>query len=267
MTDRAVAMENVFFLQPALEWDERCARIAAAGYAGVYVVPYPLTDDDLPRLRSLGKVPRRHGLRVCAVYANLDLAQPSASPEARGLRRLFEEVEGTPRIELSIKCSDRTRWPDSVEAAAAGALTPLLEIADRRGIAVALYPHSFYPLERLAQVRGVLARLAHPTLSFVFPLSHSFNIQPPPQVLADLSSCVREVASMNVCGCRRTGVIPSKCQHLPLDEGDVSFPSVASVLRAAHYSREIIVQGHGWPGDPDNYLRRSLAVLRAHASL
>lgn len=267
MTGGAVAMENVYFLQPTLGWDERCARIAAAGYAGVYVVPYPLTDDDLPRLRSLGGTPRRHGLRVSAVYANLDLAQPSSSPEARRLRRLFEEVEDTPRIELSIKCSDRTLWPDSVEATAASALTPLLEIADRRGIAVALYPHSFYPIERLAQVRGVLARLAHPTLGFVFPLSHSFAIQPAAQVLADLSSCVREVASINVCGCRRTGAIPSKCQHLPLDEGDVSFPAVASVLRAACYSREIIVQGHGWPGDPDAYLRRSLTVLQAHASL
>lgn len=263
MICRLVAMENVYFLRPEIGWEERCAGIAAAGYGGVYVVPYPLIDGEFHRLRQLGDAPRRHGLKVSAVYANLDLAQPAESGEFRRLRRLFEEVEDTPRIELSVKCSDRSLWPTCVEDAVCTALPPLLEIADRRGLRVALYPHSFYPLERIAQVKSILRRIAHPTLEYIFPVSHAFAVDALDRVLADLTANASKAASINVCGCRRTGPIPSKCQHLPLDEGDVPVAAVAASLKATGYSREIIVQGHGWPGDPDEYLRRSRAALVA----
>ena len=109
----------------------------------------------------------------------------------------------------------------------------------------------------------LLARLRHPSLGFIFPLSHSVAYQPFAQALGDLTGCVREVASVNVCGCLRDGPIPAKCRHLPLDEGDLPFAEVAAVLQAANYAGEIIVQGHGWPGDPDDFLRRSRALLPA----
>lgn len=263
MYSRLVAMENVYFLRPAIGWEQRCAGIAAAGYGGVYAVPYPLADGDFARLCHLGDAPRRHGLKVSGVYANLDLAQPADSAESRRLRRLFEEVEDTPRIELSVKCSDRSMWPAAVEEAICTALLPLLGIAERRGLAIALYPHSFYPLERIAQVKAILRQLAHPALGYVFPVSHAFAVMPLDSVLADLSANAPGAMSVNVCGCRRTGPVPSKCQHVPLDEGDAPFAAVAASLGIAGYKGEIIVQGHGWTGDPDEYLRRSHAALLA----
>lgn len=266
MTGLFTAMENVFFSQPAIGWEERCARIAAAGFTGVYAVPYPLRDDDFPRLRELAVVPAAHGLRVSAIYANLDLAQPADSPAGRRLRRLFEESTGAPRIELSVKCSDAAHLPPDLESAVCAALEPLLAIADRRGFSVALYPHSFYPLDRLAQVRRVLARLGHPRLGFVFPLSHLFALNPPAEVLAQLAGCAADITNLNVCGCRRAGPAPAKCAHLPLDEGEMPYAAIQAVLQAARFTGEIILQGHGWPGDIDDFLRRSLQTLRHRPS-
>ncbi len=264
MKIRVAAMENVYFLRPALSWEQRCAGIAAAGFDHVYAVPYPLRDDDFPRLRNLGDAPSRHGLRVSALYANLDLAEPPHAPGAVRLRRLFEETEGAPRIELSVKCSTPCAWPRPLEDVVRAAVMPLWEIAARRGLALALYPHSFYPLESLAQTRSVLARVGKPGPGFVFPLSHVFAVQPFERALAELAACAAKVASVNVCGCRRLGPVPSKSQHVPLDEGDAPFASVAAVLRGSGFTSELIVQGHGWGGDPDEYLRRSRAAVRAH---
>lgn len=264
MTVRVAAMENVYFLRPALTWEQRCAGIAAAGFHSVYAVPYPLRDDDFPRLRNLGDAPARHGLRVSALYANLDLAEPPDAPGAVRLRRLFEETEGTPRIELSVKCSTPIEWTRPLENVVRAAVLPLWEIAARRGLALALYPHSFYPLESLAQTRSVLALFGKPGPGFVFPLSHVFAVQPFERALAELAACAAEVASVNVCGCRRAGTVPSKSQHVPLDEGDAPFAAVAGVLRVSGFTGDVIVQGHGWSGDPDGYLRRSRAAVREH---
>lgn len=257
---RLTAMENALQGMPDLDWTRRCERIAASGYQAVYVTPYPLTADDLDRLQHIDQEPKKQGLSVSAVYANVDLALPPEHASSRLVHRLFEEVAGAPRIEVSFKCSEPRSMPDDVEDAVASRLEPLLGIAQRRDIDVAIYPHSFYPLETIGQANRVVRRLAHPRLSVVFPTSHVFAIRPAHAVVTELQSCAPIISSFNFCGCGRTAPVgQAKTVHLPLGEGELDLDPLWNVLESAGYSGDIIVQGHGWGANGLEWLKRSAA--------
>ena len=254
-------MENALFADPALDWATRCAIVADAGYAGIYAVPYPLADDDWPRLRSLADEPIRCGLSLGGIYANLDLALPADAPASRRLARLFAEVDPAPRIELSVKWSDPAPLPENWEDRLVGRLVPLAEIARRRGIRVTLYPHSFYPLETAAQAQRLTARLGGDAVGYTFATSHAFALHSGHETVALLERHASRIDSFNICGCHRSAPQPpARCRHLPLDEGDLALAPLLQALVSRGYRGEVIVQGHGWTGDLPAMLRRCVAA-------
>lgn len=258
-----VAMENALFADRSLAWPQRCAAIAAAGFDGVYAVPYPLTDAHWPAVRTLGHAPAQHGLRLAAVYASLDLAFPESAPSSQRLLRLLSEVDGAPRLELSVKCSDPVRAGTVGSAEIVDRLAPLLALAAQRRIAVALYPHSFYPLDEIDAVARLLPAFGSPRPGCVFATSHVYALHTAADTSALLVRHARHIASFNLSGCRReTAVPPARCRHLPLGEGDLDPVPLLRTLAAAGYRGELIVQGHGWTGGIHEHLRRSATFLR-----
>ena len=256
-------MENALFADPALDWDGRCASIAAAGFDGVYAVPYPLTGDEMPRLGVLGEAPARHGLRLAGVYANIDLSLPPDAPWNARVRRLCGIPTGAPRVELSFKCSDPAALPPALDDAIAARLEPLLVLADRHEFDITLFHHSFYPLETAAHAARIVRRLGHPRLGFNFSAAHSYAVCSAMETAARLRACAGQIASFNVCGCRRSAPRPpAKCVYFPPDEGDLDVRLLFAVLREADYRGDVIVQGHGWRGDLPAMLRRSAAACR-----
>ena len=256
-----VAMENTLFTDPNLDWPQRCATVAAAGFAGVYATPYPLLDADFHRLRDLAHEPRRHGLFLEAVYASLDLGQPAGAEANARVRRLFAEAEGAPRIELSFKCSESGALPPDVDGEICARLEPLLALAERRGFTVALYPHSFYPLQAPFHAERIVQRMAHPRLSYLFATSHVYAVASAAETASQLLACSSRIASFNVCGCRRPPP-PAKCAHSPLDEGDLPLAPLFWILAAGGYRGSVIVQGHGWNGDLPAMLRRCVVAAQ-----
>jgi sugar phosphate isomerase/epimerase len=260
-----VAMENCLFSDPPLDWERRYATIAAAGFVGVYAVTYPLFDDDLPCPRDLAATPARHGLRVCALYLSHYLAFAPDHPVNARVARVFAEMAGAPRIELSFKCSDPGAFPATTASFVAtlddpllARLDPLLAIADRRGFDVALYPHSFYSLEPPAHAARLVRRAAHPRLSYLFATSHVYAVSTPADTLAQLVACAGEITSFNVCGCRRSAPgSRAKCIHLALDDGDLPLAPLFAALDTSNYAGDVIIQGHGWKGDLPALLSRS----------
>ncbi len=217
----------------------------------------------MARLGVLGEAPSRHGLRLAGVYANHDLAFPSEAPWNARVRRLCETVTGTPRVELSFKCSDPRARPAAIDDAIVARLEPLLALADRRGFDLALYHHSFYPLETPAHAERIARRLGHPRLGFVFATSHSHAVCSVEETVTRLRACAGRIVSFNICGCRRAAPQPpAKCLHSPPDEGDLELPPLFDVLREAGYRGDMIVQGHCWQGELPALLRRSVQACR-----
>jgi sugar phosphate isomerase/epimerase len=242
-----VAMENTLFARPELDWDARCAAIAESGFDGIYAVPYPLDDAGVERAANLHKAPARHGLALAGLYGNQDVALPVTAPWNARLLRLAERCAGVPRLEVSFKSSDPALRPAAATAAAGRRLEILLGLAERGGFDLAVYPHSFYPIESPRQAELLARRLAHRRLGFVFPSSHVYAVATADETAARLRECAGRIASFNFCGCRRlTAAPPGRCQHLPPGEGDLELAPLFALLGAARYAGPLILQGHGW---------------------
>lgn len=256
---RLVAMENALFADISADWPARCALIADAGFGGIYVVPKG--DENLGRLSQLGREPERRGLRVAGCYANIDLAFPPAAPANQRVARIFQEITDAPRIELSFKCSRPEAMPRNVDDAIADRLVPLLAVAERRGLNVALYPHSFYLLETVAHAERLVNSIRHSRLSYLYATSHVYATSTFNSTVMQLRDCASRITSFNICGCRRLAPEPpAKCAHLPLDEGDLDLAPLFSALAADAYCGDVIVQGHGWAGDLPSMLHRCVTT-------
>jgi sugar phosphate isomerase/epimerase len=258
-----VAMENAFWSDPSIGWEQRCDMVAEAGFGGIYAVPLPITESELARVSSLGSAPGRSGLRLAGAYTCVDLAHPEESDEGRLITRLFETVVDVPRIEVSFKCTVATMKLPHPDDAIVERLEPLLKIATRRGIDVGLYPHSFYTMATPTMAERIVRRLGDPRLGLVFSTSHAYALWSEEQVLEQLREFAPRLMSFNVCGCRRDNPRPpAECRNLPLDEGDVRLAPLFGALRDGGYDGDVIVQGYGWKGDLEAMLRRSVSVAR-----
>ncbi|HZZ19729.1 MAG TPA: sugar phosphate isomerase/epimerase [Opitutaceae bacterium] len=256
-------MENTFWSDPSIGWEQRCDMVAAAGFGGIYAVPLPITEAELSRVATLGAAPRRSGIRLAGAYACVDLAHDALSDEDRLVTRLFETIVDVPRIEVSFKCTDAALNPKNPDDAITGRLEPLLAIASRRGIDVGLYHHSFYTMETPTGADRIVRRLSDPRLGLVFCTSHAYALWSADQVLEQLRTFAPRLMSFNVCGCRRDNPRPpAECRNLPLDEGDMHLGPIFGTLRDADYDGDIIIQGYGWKGDLAEMLKRSVAVAR-----
>lgn len=261
------AMENALFADPSLDWERRCVAIATAGFEGVYATPYPLTEAGVLRVAALPAAPARAGLKLAGVYANIDLALPAEAPWNARVLQLCERVAGAPRVELSFKCSDPAATPSDLDGAIGARLEPLLARAERGGFAIALYHHSFYPLETPAAAERLVRRVGHTRLGFIFATSHCYAVHSAEETVACLRRCAPRITSFNVCGCVRTAAQPpAKCAHLPPGEGDLDVRPLFGALRDARYAGDIIVQGHGWQGDLPAMLCRAATYCRAPAA-
>lgn len=169
----------------------------------------------------------------------------------------------SPRIEISFKDSGARAPAADIDAVICARLEPLLAIATRRGLAVALYPHSFYPLERIDHAERIVRRLRSPNLSFVFATSHVYAVSTAAETVAQLRACADRIASFNVCGCTRLAPTPpAKCTHHPLDGGELPLPPLFAVLRQTGYRGSVIVQGYGWQGALPDQLKRCVTAAK-----
>lgn len=256
-------MENAFFdAEPGRDWESRCAAIAEAGFDGVYVVPWPLTDDCFKGyLRDITSVPAAHGLAVNTFFACLDFADPAS---VKRTRRVLKEVTGFRRLELSFKCSVPGLTPADPMAATRREVEGLLPLAEEAGVGLCLYHHTFYPIYHPDQCARLIKSIGHPLLSYAFSTSHAYAHFSPDEISRLLTRHAPCIQSFNFCGCKRPGPFGStKTKHYPLDDTDLPLEPLLKILAEGRYSNDIVVQGHGWLGNITENLRRCKAWYSA----
>ena len=263
MKNKLVAMENAFFdAEPERTWEERCAAIAEAGFDGVYVVPWPLTDDCFTGyLRDITSAPAAQGLTVSTFFANIDFAVPASVLRTR---RVLKEVTGYRRLELSFKCSVPELTPGDPLAAAQREIETLLPLAEAAGVGLCLYHHTFYPIYHPDQCVQLIQSIQHPLLSHAFSTSHAYAHFAEEEIFQLLEVHAPHLQSFNICGCKRPGPFGStKTRQYPLYESDLPLEPLLKILANSNYAGDIVVQGHGWQGNITENLRRSKAWLTA----
>jgi len=269
----SVYARDTSFYNPlgSYDFDARCEMLCDLGYNATYLTlwkgPAAWRDHAWADLSRLAMVRERHGLGVAAVYAWLDIAAPDDHRENAKVLRLLETLEGCTTVELTVTCGDPAigRSDPAGDAAATRWLRRLLPVAERRGIALALYPHINHWLERIEDAARLCAAIDHPLLRAVFYGFHWYAIDGK-DLGARLQLAAPYLHLANLCGSRRRGTggggagLPATIE--PLDEGELDNFAVLGALRAVGYAGPVGVQGYSVGGDAYAKLRRSLAALR-----
>jgi sugar phosphate isomerase/epimerase len=159
------AMDTNFYNSlGAYDFDARCEMLRELGYDATYLTLWSdAAWEDVPRLST---VKERYGLDVAAVYATLDIADHPDDEENGRIVDLVATIEGCDIIELSMRSSDPnvSKSDPAGDVAASRWLGTLLDIAERRGKTLALYPHLNFWMERIEDAVRLCRTIDHPNL-------------------------------------------------------------------------------------------------------
>ena len=198
---------------------------------------------------------------VWSVYAVLDVAK-EPDPREVQLAEAIAALEGGPgQVWLALESSAHDKRDPAGDEAAQRTLARVLEVADRHGVEVALYPHFGSWMERVEDVQRLLDQIPHPHLGLCFNVCHWFRNHgdaDPAQVLAAARARLLAV-TINGVTCAGTGW---SSLIRPLDEGDHDLAGFLALLEQLRFDGPVGLQGYGLRQAPADHLARSQAVWR-----
>ena len=230
----------------------RCAMLQELGFHHCYLTVW--SEHELAELEQLPGLAQQHGLTVAGVYVVLDATQPvSDSLAAQVVDRM--PPGGAVELAISHTSADRTSDP-SGDKDAIRAVGELLDRGRSKNIAVRLYPHFDFWMERVDDGVRLCRALDNERLGVVFCLWHWLVVDGE-HLHRRLSESAPWLRGVNVSGFTVTP--GQRAAVVPLGDGDVDlFPVLASIRH--HFPGPIAWQGYGIKGDTYHKLAHSVAV-------
>jgi sugar phosphate isomerase/epimerase len=235
---------------------QQVEMIKELGYPGIGIVGFEGLDAMLQELD-------RARLKLYNIYFLVDI-DPGKVPYDSRLEKAIRELQGRD-VTLWAGVTSQKFKPSS-EAGDADALQILGALADRAreaGLQVALYPHTFYWLERVEDALRLARKLNRPNVGVTFNLCHWLRVDEEKNLrpLLQAAAPYLRVASLNGAdsncrGCDWNRLIQT------LDRGSFDVKQVLQVFQEIGFRGPIGLQGYGISGDVYDNLRRSLQAWR-----
>ncbi|MFT9784795.1 MULTISPECIES: sugar phosphate isomerase/epimerase family protein [unclassified Streptomyces] len=241
-----------------LRLDDALGLLADLGYAGVgltldHMHLDPLAPDLTERTRLVGRRLTSLGLRVTVETGARYVLDPrrkhgpsllDPDPEARAARTalLVRAVDVAAELGAhAVHCfsgitppgtAPETAWKRLTEA-----ITPVLDVADRTGVPLAIEPEPGHLLATLADFHHLRGLLGDPSsLGLTLDIGHCQCLEEatPAQCVRDSAPWLRHVQIEDM----RRGVH----EHLPFGDGEIDFPPVLAALAATGYQGLTVVE-------------------------
>jgi sugar phosphate isomerase/epimerase len=209
------------------------------------------------------------GLKVFNTYLTLtfDSAKPGWDsklkefvPRLKGHgTALWVAINGVTKDGVKLKPSA----PEG-DAVVLPALRELAELAGASGVKLALYPHTGFWIERVADADRVAKQVNRPNVGTTFNLCHWLKVEgdrDPRPVLKEVLPRLFFV-SVNGADCGDTKTLDWNQLIQPLDTGSYDVAGFLKSLRALGYTGPIGFQGYGIKGDSRDILRRTMDSWR-----
>ncbi|MGI5459320.1 sugar phosphate isomerase/epimerase family protein [Streptomyces sp. CA-249302] len=253
--------------------------LADLGYDGValtldHIHLDPYADDLSQRLTALARSLNRYGLDLTVETGAPYLLDPRgkhlptlmADDDGRRTDLLRRAVHiaadlGSPTVHLcSGPAPEGLSEADAFKRLAAG-LGPVLETAERYGVALAFEPEPYMFVDtvdkclRLAELLG-----GHELFGITLDIGHAHCVEERP-----LLECVR-LAAPRLLNVQIEDMRRGIHQHLEPGTGEIDFPPVLAALRALRHDGLVSVEIQGGTLDAPEVARRSIEFLRAAAA-
>ena len=246
------SIKDLFYLTPG-DTLATLRAVAAAGYAGVEVFDGNLAEfaDDPGRLRAALD---ESELSLIGVYSGANMVfREILREELWRVRRACEWASGLGAEHLVVGGGAQRVEPPGVEdySRLAAALDEVASIAEGFGLTASYHPHLSTIVESPEQVERVFSRTR---IGFCPDTGH---LQAGGGDPVELVRTYRErIPYVHIKDIDAAG------GFVPLGEGVLDVAGVVDVLRATDFDGWVTVETDGWPGDPDEGARTSIARLR-----
>lgn len=245
------SIKDLFYLTPG-DTLATIRKVAAAGYKGTELFDGNLLEhaDDLPRLRAALE---EAGVALVGVYTGANLIFPELlGEELWRVRRACEWARELGAEHLVVGGgAQRTTPPDAATyERLASALDEVAEIAEAHGLVPSYHPHLTTIVETPEQIDRVLSQSR---IKFCPDTGHLQAAGGDPVEL--IRRHRDRIAYVHLKDLDESG------GFVPLGDGVLDVVGVLGVLRDTGYDGWVMVETDGWPGDPSEGARKSMAFL------
>jgi len=236
---------------------EQAKLLRELGYNGIGL-PLALTDELDTNLKLLDDA----GLQAFMFWAsaNVNPAKPTeADPR---LLTAIRKLKGRPATFSVLLSGLKAGDPQGMEPAVK-LLRELGNAAAEAGVRVSIYNHVNNWTESLPFIVEVVRKANHPRVGFNFNLCHWLKVDGD----KDYRPLLRENAAKLFCatlnGAQRGATVWTDGLIQPLDKGDFDNRALLATLDEIGYRGPVGLMCYGVPGDPHEYLTRSMKVWKS----
>lgn len=203
----------------------------------------------------------RYGLKLFTVYVGawLDGDQPTYDPQLPEAIKLLKGRDTM--IWLYVRSKQRKPSSPAGDARAVAIIRELADAAKPSGIRIALYPHTWFWIERVEDAVRVAKKVDRDNVGVTFNLCHWLKVDDPKTMTARLELARPYLYQVTINGADTDGQGWDTLIQ-PLDRGSFDTCVLLRALRRLGYKGPIGLQCYGVKGDKYENLRRSMAAWR-----
>ena len=198
-----------------------------------------------------------HGLKMVALYvgANLDADKPKYDPK---LPEVIKQLKGRDTfVWLYILSSQfKPSSPDG-DPQAVALVREIAEMAEQSGIRVALYPHTWFYVQRVEDAVRVAEKVDRPNVGVTFNLCHWLKLDEPSSMKRLMELALPHLFLVTINGADADADDWDRLIQ-PLDRGSFDVYRFLKTLKDLGYTGPVGLQCYGVPGDKYENLKRSM---------
>jgi sugar phosphate isomerase/epimerase len=248
-----ISLDNAFWPDRGRIYSlrNRVELIAAAGYQGISCNTWMYSMRGEPFWPQIPHF-ADWGCPLRSVYMSMPAGTPHDGKRADWVREALDHLPPGAHLELSL---EGVGGDPAVLDTLRTTLATLADYAASRQRQIALYPHTGYWLNRVADAVALCASINHPALRLCFPSSHWLTVEGGDErLLIDIAAALPWLISANLCGGRRA---EGGWRNCLLEDGHFDATQVLYQLRKGGFTGEITVQHWDAGGDPWSTITRN----------
>ena len=250
--------EDAFLLTKNISFDDQAALVKKLGFDGIELLGLDKADEKLTILEN-------HNLPVYMVYIQVDIDK--AQPYDPGLHDFIKSVSNKD-VTLWLHIHSDKYKPSDPEGdmLAVPIIRKLADYALEYKVNLALYPHSFFWLEKIEDSVRLTEKINRRNVGAVFNLCHFLRTDMRPDIEKKLIASIPYLFAVSINGADDGNTNEMDWNRLiqPLGDGSFDVLRILRVLKEKNYKGPIGLQCYNIPGEPSVFLSKSMKTWNTY---
>lgn len=215
-----------------------------------------------PRLDETLQASDDAGLEVHLLQTSINLGPKAPARYAAEVPEAIRKLKGRP-VTVVVTIEGLKPGDPAGMAPAVQALRELGDVAAEVGVRISAYNHVNSWNESVPVNVELVRQVNHPQVGFNFNVCHWLKVEGNKDYRPLLQANADKLFCVTICGAKIGAETWTHGLIQPLDEGDFDNRALLATLREIGYAGPIGIMCYGIPGDPRDYLSRSLKTFQS----